>query len=186
MAFAKKDVITMGELKARNGTVVPVVKEQFLKFTITGEPDSPLLCNCRDNPEVWQNLEDSAGGKARPKKKEDRDFTLEFCRSLYWKSPKPTGHPTEEDIKKGVFGFPWIGVKKSISAAYSHVKGVTKKQADGGFYVPDGWATIISDEIPQPKRAPVPIPGAKQGSTIAWYAQFNRWSIVVILKYGRR
>lgn len=149
--------------------------------------DSPLIMHAWSEKAKKQIL-DKQLGKAKGKKRENKDPMEDFIDSMYWLTPKPT-RPTQSAFDDAItagakFGFPATAVKQaSTSAAYR--LGFVNNQMGlrGAFFIDanrDGMIELHSD-TPVMREDMVRIPGS---ADIRYRGEFRNWYADITISYN--
>ncbi len=156
--------------------------------------DSPLIVHAWSEKAKRMMLDAQMGKKAGTKK-EPKNPTEDFIRSLYWLTPAPTEYTMESfnaAIAQGArFGFPITALKQSaISAAYRMGWVKDKASLRGAFFLdangPDGQNADlfeIKGSAPVSREDMVRI--GMGTADIRYRGQFDPWHADIILRYNK-
>lgn len=169
--MSKKSVAAPTE----NKIYIPEIKSEWMIVTIRG--DTPLICN-RCSETTLQGIEDKQTGKAANKKapREPEQEFMEHCHII------GGAQPNKETFAEQRFGFPAIGVKKSIATAAMRFADAEKVQMFGLIMVHGPHMGLIEiKQTPVMGRDPVKPP--MQNMMIAYRAYFDPWQMDVPVRY---
>jgi hypothetical protein len=159
---------------------IPLVSFQWLLVTVAG--DGPMLTN-RFDPEQIEAIEKKQGGGAR-QPKPPRQPIQECLAHLH---PMGEVEPTEENFAELVYGYPAIGIKKSLLAA--GMRWCERKQTEltGEIFVSGvGGAGLVPILAPPPvmRRDVVVLRGASGKSTtsLVYRPYFYPWKMVIPIR----
>lgn len=160
-----------------NKIYIPEIRFEWMIVTIRG--DTPLICN-RCSETTIQGIEDKQTGKAANKKAPrdpDQEF-MEHCHIIGGEQPN------RDTFLEQKFGFPAIGVKKSIATAAMRFADAEKVQMFGLITVhgPHRGLIEIQEQKPVMGRDPVK-PPAQNTMHIAYRAYFYPWEMAVPIKF---
>jgi hypothetical protein len=156
---------------------IPEIRFEWMIVTIHG--DTPLICN-RCSETTIQAIEDKQTGKAA-NKKAPRDPEQEFMEHCHIIGGDL---PSKESFLQQRFGFPAIGVKKSIATAAMRFADAEKVQLFGLITVhgPHRGLIEIREQTPVMGRDPVK-PPAQNTMHIAYRAYFDPWEMAIPIRY---
>lgn len=156
---------------------IPEIRFEWMIVTIRG--DTPLICN-RCSETTIQGIEDKQTGKAANKKapREPEQEFMEHCHIVGGEQPN------KETFLQQRFGFPAIGVKKSIATAAMRFADAEKVQMFGLITIhgPHRGLIEIKERKPVMGRDPVK-PPAQNTMHIAYRAYFDPWEMAVPIRY---
>jgi len=180
--------------------VVPTMKIRTFQVDVRGTSIA-----CLDNDETgegsvlvshaWsekaiQEMLDKQMGKPKSGKKVPKDPWKDYVDSLYWLSPKPE-NPTEDDVKKAVFGFKALAFKCAMVSACRNLDDVPMTFARGAFHVlgdtthPEGAMVKLQIDgkpcVPVMRRDMVRI---QMSSDIRFRGQFSPWGARLTIRYN--
>lgn len=170
----------MAKAKASAGEsklFIPEIETGWMVVTIRG--DSPLICN-RCSETVLDAIEDKQTGKAK-NKKEPRDIDREFMEHCHIVGGTL---PVKETFPEQRFGFPAIGLKKSIATAAMRFADAERVQMFGLITVHGPHRGLIEIKSPPPVMGRDPVkPPAQNTMHLAYRPYFDPWEMQIPIKY---
>jgi len=155
---------------------LPPLAIKTIEIPIVG--DSPLIVHAfskkaREQMLAKQTKKASAGREAK-------DPWSDFVESMYWLDGMPD-QPTEEDVKKGRFGFPAVGFKAAAVTACTSIGSITKVAARQAFHVEGEFVEIKGP--PPSMREDIARVGMGTAD-LRYRGEFDPWSAVLTVKYN--
>jgi len=148
---------------------VPAIDVRTMTIRLTG--DTPLLCN-KFSTKAKTQISDKQQKKAKQARAAKNPEEC-FRDSLY---PMPG--------KKGKYGFPASGFKKSAVDSCSFVEGIFKSVAKGAFHV---VGNLIEIEGPKPEMQEDIVrigPVGRKVADIRYRGVFKDWSVRLLIRYN--
>lgn len=149
--------------------IIELPKLDIRLMTLKLESDSALICHAWSDKAKKEML-DKQMKKAKQAKKA-KDPKQDFRDSLY-------AHP------EGGYGFPAVAFKTAAVNACSHIDGITKVLARGGFHV-IGELIKLEGSKPTPREDMVRI-GMGKTADIRYRGEFRKWSVKLQIRYNSR
>lgn len=164
---------------------VPEIKIEEMDLVLIG--DKPLIMHKWSEKAKREILEKQLDPdkKRQKEKKEPRDPWMEFCSSMYWKTPMPE-RPTREDIENAVFQFPVTAFKASaVDASYQQGLFSSKTMQRGAVHVsaPDGSDFVeIESSIPAMREDMIRV--NNRNADFRYRGEFKNWRTTIRVKYN--
>lgn len=169
--------------------IKPIEMEE-VSLRIVG--DSPLIVHAWSEKAKRMILEAQQGKKAG-KKKEPKNPTEDFIRSMYWLSPMPTEF-TEESFDAAIaagakFGFPTTAFKQAAIAAAYRMGWVKDKMGLRGAFFLDGTAGDAGDMVEIAGSTPIMredmVRVGMGVADIRYRGQFDLWCADITMRYNK-
>lgn len=155
---------------------LPPLAIQTIEVPIVG--DSPLLVHAFSKKAKEQMLakqmKKATAGKAA------KDPWQDFVESLYWLDGMPE-NPTEDDVRKGRFGFPAVGFKAAAVTACTSIGSITKVAARQAFHIEGEFVEI---EGPPPAMREDVARVGMGTADLRYRGEFAPWSATLTVKFN--
>lgn len=155
---------------------LPPLAIQTIEIPVVG--DSPLLVHAFSKKAKEQMLAKQM--KKASAGKEAKDPWRDFVESLYWLDGMPEG-PTEDDVKKGRFGFPAVGFKAAAVTACTSIGSITKVAARQAFHIEGEFVEI---EGPPPAMREDVARVGMGTADLRYRGEFNPWKATLTVKFN--